>query len=141
MDNRPRRASNATMTDRALIDRFTNAVLNGDATSISDYFATQDIRPPTFRWNPDTGTLGEAPLEVLLKWWLSKRSTGSLPSIDVVDPQTIKVSMGAPFAPLLAQFTRRQRRASPCRRRSRCRPLAKTAGIESPESVMHPVSR
>ena len=28
-------------------------------------------------------------------------------SIDVVDPQTIKVSMGAPFAPLLAQFTDR----------------------------------
>lgn len=82
------------MTDRALIDRFTNAVLNGDATSISDYFATQDIRPPTFRWNPDTGTLGEAPLEVLLKWWLSKRSTGSLPSIDVVDPIELKGALG-----------------------------------------------
>ena len=28
-------------------------------------------------------------------------------SIDVVDPRTVKVSMGAPFAPLLAQFTDR----------------------------------
>jgi len=82
------------MTDHALIDRFTQAVLDGDSTSISDYFTAQDIRPPTFRWNPDTGTLGEAPLEVLFRWWLSKRPAGRLPSIDAVDPVELRGALG-----------------------------------------------
>ncbi len=82
------------MTDRALIDSFTKAVLSGDAGSISDYFAAQDIQPPTFRWNPEAGTLGEAPLEILSRWWLSKRAAGGLPSIDAVDPIELKGALG-----------------------------------------------
>ena len=64
VDNRPRPASNAPpMTDRPLIESFTRAVLSGDSTAIGTYFINQDIQPPTFRWNPEAGSLGEAPLE------------------------------------------------------------------------------
>ena len=95
VDNRRRPASNARqMTDRALIDTFTRAVLNGDSTEIATYFLAQDIQPPTFRWNPELGSLGEAPLEALLRWWQANRPAGGIPSIDMVDAIGLKDALG-----------------------------------------------
>lgn len=95
VDNRARRASNARrMTDRALIESFTRGVLSGDSTAIVEHFTSQDIQPPTFRWNPEPRSLRDAPLEILSRWWLSKRPAGGLPSIDDVDPIELKGALG-----------------------------------------------
>ena len=95
VDNRRRPASNARqMTDRALIDTFTRAVLSSDSTEIATYFLAQDIQPPTFRWNPELGSLGEAPLEALLRWWQANRPAGGIPSIDMVDAIGLKAALG-----------------------------------------------
>jgi hypothetical protein len=83
------------MTDRALIETFTRGVLTDDPEAIVPHFMAHDIQPPTFRWNPAPGSLGEAALEVLLRWWQSKRPAGGgLPRVDAVDPIELKDALG-----------------------------------------------
>jgi hypothetical protein len=95
VDNRPQLISNMRrMIDRALIDTFSRAVLSGDSTEIAAYFRARDIQPPTFRWNPELGSLGEAQLEVLFRWWQAKRPAGGIPSIDMVDAIELKDALG-----------------------------------------------
>lgn len=82
------------MTDRALIETFTRAVLADDAAAIVPHFVAHKIQPPSFRWNPQIGMLFEAPLKVLFRWWRAKRPTHGLPSIDAVDPVALKEALG-----------------------------------------------
>jgi hypothetical protein len=82
------------MTDRALIESFTRAVLAEDAAAIVPYFVEHKIEPPSFRWNPTIGMLIEAPLKVLFRWWRSKLPAHGLPSIDSVDPLALKDALG-----------------------------------------------
>ena len=82
------------MTDRALIESFTRAVLAEDAAAIVPHFAQHNIQPPSFHWNPRIGTLYEAPLKVLFQWWRAQRPARGLPSIDAVDPVALKEALG-----------------------------------------------
>ena len=91
MDNRPPSALNAApMSDRALIESLTRAVLADDATAIEPHFTEGRIAAPSFSWNPEPTMLGEAPLKVLHKWWHAQRPARGLPSIDAVDPIALK---------------------------------------------------
>lgn len=82
------------MTDRVLIETFTRSVLSGDSAAIVAHFVTQDIQPPTYRWNPEPGSLGPPALEALCRWWRATRPAGGIPSIDMVDPIELKEALG-----------------------------------------------
>lgn len=82
------------MTDRALIEAFTRAVLAEEPSALIPHFLAHDIAPPIFRWNPQVGTLVEAPLKVLFRWWRAQRVAGGIPSVDAVDPLALKEALG-----------------------------------------------
>ncbi len=82
------------MTDRALIETFTRAVLAEDPSALIPHFFAHDIAPPIFRWNPQVGSLVEAPLKVLFRWWRAQRAAGGIPSVDAVDPLALKEALG-----------------------------------------------
>ena len=84
----------ALMTDRALIERFTRAVLAEDTAAIEPHFIDGRVSPPSFRWNPDPAALREVPLKALLAWWQSLRPAHGLPSAEAVDPIALKDALG-----------------------------------------------
>jgi hypothetical protein len=82
------------MTDRAVIDALTEAILAERAEALVPHFEPLGLRPPSFRWNPSDGNLFEAPLKVLHGWWKRQRPRGAIPSIDAVDPAALRDALG-----------------------------------------------
>src|SRR5437867_1257025 len=82
------------MTDRALIDALTEAILAERSDALTPHFAPHGLKPPSFRWNPSDGNLFEAPLKILHAWWKTQRASGGIPPIDAADPTALSDALG-----------------------------------------------
>lgn len=82
------------MLDRAEIERFTAAVLDGDVGPIGAVFLAHGNRVPLIRWEPVADDFPRPQLKFLLEHWNALRGDAAMPPRKAVDPVALKPALG-----------------------------------------------
>lgn len=76
------------------IERWTEAIVADDLTSISPSFVAHGVGAPKIAWRPLASDLSAAPLIFLAAHWADLCSDGSLPHIRQIDPFRLRPALG-----------------------------------------------